>query len=63
MVYIYISPLRPPGVDWITRRNGLEMDWDNTEIGPWHPKQKFAVNGPIPQEMVDQMTLELVETK
>ena len=63
MVHIYISPLRPVGIDWIIMRTGLRVEWDHTEIGPWHPKQKFAVNGQIPQEMVDQMTLELVETK
>ena len=41
----------------------MQVDWDNTEIGPWHPKQRFAVTGAIPQEMVEQMTLELVERK
>ena len=58
--YIYTSPLRPPGLDWIIRRTGLQVDWDNTDVGPWYPRQRFAFNGLVPEDMARQLDLEAV---
>ena len=57
--YVYTSPLRKAGLDWICRRNDLRVVWEHTEIGPWFPDQEFALNGPVPDEMANQMDLVL----
>ena len=60
MTYIYRSPRREPGVDWIKSRTGVAVNLDKTELGPWYPEKEFAFDGEIPPEMAGQMGLELV---
>jgi len=57
MAHRYTSPLRPQDIGYIARVARVEIDWDSTEIGPWHRGQVFAFKAPLPAALVSQMTL------
>ncbi len=59
MTFIYTSPLRPLDIGFAAREGGVEIDWERTDIGPdWTPSTRYAFSGPLPEALVDQMTLE-----
>lgn len=62
MTYIYNSPLRPLDIGFAARQAGVEIDWDHTDIGPdWTPTKRYAFSGPLPEAMLEQMTIVLAE--
>jgi hypothetical protein len=57
MTYTYISPLRPLDIGYAARMAGVEIDWDATEIGPWHRHAVYAFKAAMSREVVDQLQL------
>ncbi len=62
MAAIYHSPLRPLDIGYVARQGGVEIDWDHTDIGPdWTPATRYAFAAPLPDALIEQMTLVRVE--
>jgi len=66
MTYKYRSPLRPLDIGYVAQVAEVEIDWDETDIGPSgrdaldDKTRVYAFKGPLPDSMIEQMTLEFV---
>ena len=36
---------------------GVEVDWDNTDIGEWTPATRYGFTSALPCSLIEQMTL------
>lgn len=61
MIAIYHSPLRPLDIGYASRLGSIAIDWEHTDIGEWTPHARYAFAEPLPDALVDQMTLVRVE--
>jgi hypothetical protein len=53
----YTSPLRPLDIGYVSRLAGVEIDWSQTDIGPWSRTARYGFAAELPREIVEQFTL------
>ncbi len=58
--YKYRSPLRPLPMSYIPQ--GIEFDFDNSDIGLWNPKTVYAFKSPLPDNLIKQWDLQPINT-
>lgn len=67
MIYQYRSPLRPLDIGYAARRAGVEVDWDNTDIGAMYPSEvkirRYAFTAELPADLVAALELERTDAR
>jgi hypothetical protein len=55
-VYKYTSPYRPLILNYIPP--GIKWLYDHSDIGTWSPKTIYAFDKPLPENFIEQWSLE-----
>jgi len=61
-LHFYRSPLRALPIEWLPEDVKRSWSWDGSDIGPWSPATVYAFRLAIPENYVDQYSLEVVRS-
>lgn len=57
--YRYTSPLRPLDIGYAARVAHVDIDWEQTTVGPWTPASVYAFTSPLSEQHRQAFELEL----